>query len=237
MVDQKDMSPRQARAVLGLGRNEAIDPTTLTRAYRAAVKAAHPDRPGGDAARLRQVVAAHALLKTRAEPASEPEAPDRPAPPPAPIEEAPVVLTLSPAEAAWGGEIMIDLADGRTLRIRAPAGLRPGDRLRAGETVLTIEVRTEADITLRGDDLWLTRALPADAPRGGRLAVETPDGPMMLWIGRQALDRGLVRLSGRGLPARGRHAAGDMFVRLAPAPAVESAARGRLRAFAQAWAG
>jgi curved DNA-binding protein len=236
MVDQKDMSPRQARAVLGLGRNEAIDPAALTRAYRAAVKAAHPDRPGGDAARLRRVLAAHALLKARAEPATDDAPADQPAAP-APIEEAPVVLTLSPAEAARGGEILTDLADGRTLRIRAPAGLRPGDRLRAGETVLTIEVRTEADIALRGDDLWLTRALPADAPRGGRLAVETPDGPVMLWIGRQALDRGLVRLSGRGLPARGRHAAGDMFVRLAPAPAVESAARGRLRAFAQAWAG
>lgn len=237
MVDKNNMSPRQARAILGLGRGAETDPAALARAFRAAVKAAHPDLPGGDAARLRQVIAAHALLKGRlAVGEATPETPPEPLPARAgPAEDS--VMTLTPAQAARGGEILAALPDGRTLRIFAPAGLRPGDRLRAGNSLLTVEVRSEEDLALRGDDLWMTRALPVDAPRGGRLAVDTPSGPILLWVTQRALDRGHVRLSGQGLPARGRHAAGDLFVRLAPAPAVESAARGRLRAFAETWAG
>ena len=51
-------------------------------------------------------------------------------------------------------------------------------------------------------------------------------------------ERKLVRLVGQGLPARGQHRRGHLFLRLAPAKAgqADSAARALLRRFAAAWA-
>ncbi|HPA38825.1 MAG TPA: molecular chaperone DnaJ, partial [Phenylobacterium sp.] len=49
--------------------------------------------------------------------------------------------------------------------------------------------------------------------------------------------RGLVRLPGQGLPARGRRREGHLFLRLTPQTrTTASAARTLLRRFAAAWA-
>jgi curved DNA-binding protein len=77
VVATRTMDSRRARAVLGV--RGKPDEATLRAAFRKAVKASHPDRPGGDAARLREVVEAYGLLK--AAPVSQPPAP----PPPAPV--------------------------------------------------------------------------------------------------------------------------------------------------------
>jgi curved DNA-binding protein len=95
------------------------------------------------------------------------------------------------------------------------------------------------DMLVRGDDLWINAAVP---PRllahGGRVAVETPLGRRIVWLSRKAGERRLVRLEGQGLPARGPHRQGHLFLRLSP-PAggqADSAARTLLRRFAAAWA-
>lgn len=55
------MTPAEARRVLGLGAADR-DPELVRRAYRAAVRRHHPDRPGGDADRFRRSVLAFELL-------------------------------------------------------------------------------------------------------------------------------------------------------------------------------
>ena len=55
------MTPAEARRVLGLAPG-ADDSAALRRAYREAVRAHHPDRPGGDAERFRRSVVAFELL-------------------------------------------------------------------------------------------------------------------------------------------------------------------------------
>ncbi|MBX3480057.1 MAG: molecular chaperone DnaJ [Caulobacter sp.] len=228
MVARTDRERREALARLGL--RAEPDAAGLRAAFRQAVKATHPDRPGGDAESLRAVVAAYELLK--ASPDVQPSPPSAIAPAASAETD---TLTITPALAASGGEVMVTLADGRRLKVGLPAGLRAGDRVRAGAAMLTVAVRGESGLTLRGDDLWLTTDLPGDTPHGGRLDLDTPGGPREIWIGRRALARGLVRLSGQGLPARGPHAAGDLFVRLRPAARPESGARSRLRAFQANW--
>ena len=52
----------QARAILGL-RSDAA-PQALIGAFRIAAKQAHPDRPGGDAARFREILSAYRLLQS-----------------------------------------------------------------------------------------------------------------------------------------------------------------------------
>ncbi len=224
VVATRTMDTRRARAVLGV--RGTVSETALRAAFRQAVKAAHPDRPGGDAAKLREVVEAYGLLK------AAPAETTAPAPAPAPV--SPDSIEISPALAASGGRAFARLADGRRLAVELPAGLRPGDRVRAGDVMLAVTVKAGDGLILRGDDLWLSAEIPHGS--GGRLPVATPGGPREIWIGRRDIARGLVRLTGQGMPARGPHAAGDLIVTLkAPPTPPESGARTRLRAFQAAW--
>jgi curved DNA-binding protein len=218
------LSLADARRILRLG--PLATPADARRAFREAAKRLHPDRPGGDAEAFRAALEAHRLLQ------GEPRA--LPAPPPVTEDR----LTITPRMALEGGERDVMLADGRRLRITLPAGLREGERLRAGDVTFTIAISAEDDAQVRGDDLWMTaRLAPALLAEGGRVAIETPLGRRIVWITRKAAERGLVRLERQGLPARGGHPQGALYIRLAAEERpVESSARTLLRRFAAAWA-
>lgn len=221
-----------ARALLGVA--PGADERELRAAYREAAKRAHPDRPGGDAALFRDVLAAYRLLQ------------DQPPPrqihfPPActaaemPVSQA--LLEIDVATAVGGGAM--DLAiDGRRLRLKLPAGLRVDDKVRVDGVTFVVRHQGAREALIRGDDLWLTGQIDKRVlAEGGRVEVETALGPRLAWISTKAASRGLVRLPGQGLPARGPHAAGDLFLRLeAVSSGVESAARSLLKRFAAAWA-
>ena len=222
---------KQAREVLGVA--PTADDADVRKAYLAAAKRAHPDRPGGDAEAFRLVVEAYERLRDRPgrDPFFQAPAPVRPVPKPG-------VLTITPEVAIGGGDVEHGAFDGRRIRITLPPGLRAGDAIRADGVELTIAVRSEGGVIVRGDDLWLSiRVDPAVLVQGGRIAVDTPLGRRIVWITRKAGARGLVRLPGQGLPARGRRREGHLFLRLSPReePA-DSPARTLLRQFAAAWA-
>lgn len=226
----RPLTARAAREALGVG--PLAGPGEIRRAFREAAKRAHPDRPGGSAERFRAAVDAYHLLQ------GLPKVADRIVQPPARREPVAAQLSISPMTALKGGHADHRLADGRTIRITLPPGLRTGDTVRAGETELPVVVRSEGDMILRGDDLWLTVSVtPRILADGGRVALETPLGRRVVWVTRKAGERGLVRLVGQGLPARGRHPQGHLFLRLAPQrSSTDSAARSLLRRFAAAWA-
>jgi len=222
------MSVKTARQVLGVG--PFADPGELRRAFREAAKQAHPDRPGGGAERFRQVVEAYHRLQV---------VPERIVQPPAPRPPEPTVLNIGPLVALRGGFVEHGLADGRRIRLRLPAGLRTGDTVRAGGAELKVLLQGAPDMLVRGDDLWITAAAPARVlAQGGRAAIETPLGRRIVWLTQKAGERRLIRLVNQGLPARGPHRQGHLFLRLSPPEAgqVDSAARTLLRRFTAAWA-
>lgn len=226
-----EMTLTQAREVLGV--RPLASPGEVRRAFREAAKQAHPDR-AGDEARFRRVVQAYHLLqgvKPAAEWIIQPPATTARA-------ERTDQLFISPQIALAGGGAEHVLADGRRVRIALPAGLRLGDRVRAGTAELTVAIRGDATTLVRGDDLWVTVTVARRTLEdGGRVSLETALGRRIVWITRKAGARGLVRLVGQGLPARGRHGQGHLFLRLSPqAGAADSAARTLLRRFAAAWA-
>lgn len=240
------MTPKRAREVLKAPAN--ADPAGLARAFRAAVKACHPDHAGGDAERLRQVIEAHRLLQQLHEARQEmfpPSAAEAPRPAPRPEPQATTEhVDISVCEALFGGERRVRLASGRELDVRLPPGLRSGETLRlagaAGrcDVLLKICVAGEANLSVRGDDLWLKVSAPLkQIDEGARLEVDTPRGRRAVWLSRKAGLKRLMRLPGEGLPARGGHARGDLFLRIEAeeAPA-ESAAKTLLRRFAATWA-
>jgi curved DNA-binding protein len=223
------MTLKTAREVLGV--SSLSTPAEVRRAFREAAKRAHPDG-GGDDGAFRQVVEAYRRLRNPVE--------DGLAPPPARTAQPTpdLRLTIPPITALLGGVAEHRLPDGRTLRITLPAGLRCGDKVRAGGCKLEVYVKADAGVLVRGHDLWMTVHLPpATLKKGGRVTLETPLGKRVVWITRKAAERGLVRLEGQGLPARGRHPRGHLFIRLAQtAGATDSAALSLLRRFAAAWA-
>lgn len=227
------MTAKQAREVLGAG--PLAGPAELRRAFREAAKRAHPDRKGGDAERFRQVVEAYHILQTAPVPR------DRISQPPAtvsrPIVSSPT-LSVPPLIAMTGGKVEHRLPDGRRVKIELPAGMRAGDTVRVGEAELEVAIRGDGEMLVRGDDLWITVKIePRLLAEGGRIGVETPLGRRIVWLTKKAGERGLIRLVGQGLPTRGRHRQGHLFLRLAADSATgDSAARAQLRRFAAAWA-
>lgn len=225
------LSLSAARALLGV--TPDADERELRKAYREAAKRAHPDRPTGDAALFRDVLAAYRLLqdtpivRTTFPPVVASAAPvsDR------------VFLEINIATAVDGGSQDVEI-DGRRLRLKLPAGLRDGDRVRVDGVLFEARLRGQDGALVRGSDLWLTGKVdPRVLAEGGRVEADTPLGPRLAWISTKAAARGLVRLPGQGLPARAEHKAGDLFLRLEAAEAgAESPARSLLKRFAAAWA-
>lgn len=231
------MDARRAREILGL--SVFHSGTDLRRAFREAAKRAHPDRKGGDAERFRAVVEAFHALQDPAAPGARPRR-VAPSPPPVARTRPPGsdVLSVPPLAAMNGGRLDHILPDGRRIRLTVPPGLRAGDVVRAGDVDLTVAIRGDGTMLVRGDDLWITVTVePRVLADGGRIAIDTPLGRRVVWVTRKAAERGLVRLVGQGLPARGRWREGHLFLRLTPVEGkVDSAARTLLRRFTAAWA-
>ncbi len=221
----------RAREVLGVQPLATAD--QVRRAYREAAKNAHPDRVGGGGGgdQFREVVDAYNRLSYA------PVAEGTSAPVSAPIEPG-GMLVISPMVALLGGSATHRLVDGRRIRVRLPAGLRTRDTVRAGGAELLVAVTPDAGMQVRGNDLWVSVTVdPRTMIEGGRVALETPLGRRIVWVTRKAGERGLVRIVGQGLPARGRHAQGHLFVRLsATSGQSDSAASALLRRFTAAWA-
>ncbi len=194
------LTAEQARAILGLAPDAS--PHAVIGAFRVAAKAAHPDRPGGDAARFRDILAAYRLLQSL---------PRLPAV--IPLAESPAAephVEIEPLIALFGGEADAALTDGRRVRARIPAGARHGETISVGAAALKVRIKAEPAIQVRGSDLWVTAEVaPGVLEQGGRASVATPLGEKVLWISRKVAERGLVRLEGQGLPARGAPSAGQ----------------------------
>lgn len=192
-----------AQAMRVLGPCAADGPQALQAAFRAAVKASHPDAPGGDAARFRGVVDAHRTLKSALGAGASGDE-QRLTPP---------TLEISPAQAVRGGTHVVRAPDGRRLLASLPAGLRAGMTISVAGRLRRVAIVREDGASVAGDDLSLSvSANPALMRRGGVIAVETPVGPRTVRLPPQDLSAFVVRAPGAGLPARFGRPQGDLLV-------------------------
>lgn len=233
------LSIEDARRLLGL--DGPAGSQALAVAFRAAVKAARPDQPGGDAERFRRVILAYRLLQTqvRALPAPRHDA----APAPSPVQTAPrpsfppPLVVLTPMQALTGGSVVVE-AWGRRLLIHVPPGVRTADRIRLKgfPSLLRVLIRPADGLSVLGADLFMDQAV---APRmmrdGGRIEIDTHAGPQPAWLVPDMVEPVRLCLRGLGLPARGRRKAGDLFVRLIPSDDLPSAAEDMLLRFTRVW--
>ena len=233
------MTAGQARELLGLP--AGADAAALGRAYRAAVKSVHPDLGAGDPERLRLVIEAHRVLKTLGE-ARLAFAPATTSHTAATAPQT-FALGISLREVFVGGRRKVTVAGGRALNLRLPKGLRDGEALRlkglgdgGADILVRVNLKPEAGVTVRGDDLWLELAAsPGQLKAGKRLMVDTPRGRRSIVAPEGAAEGRPIRLKGQGLPARGERPTGDLILKL-QLKAEEPASKKLLRRFSARWA-
>ena len=111
----------------------------------------------------------------------------------------------------------------RTLNVRIPKGIRPGQQIRlagqggmgigggdAGDLFLEVEFNPHSRYRADGSDLYLELPVtPWEAALGAKVKVMTPAGEIGLSIPPNSQADKKLRLKGRGLPGK---APGDLFV-------------------------
>lgn len=213
----------RARALKVLGLAADFSPQDLSRNYRAAAKLAHPDRLQGNAERFHALAQAFEALRVLEQPVV--------------VTTLPLhhIMAISPVVALQGGRVERALSNGTPLVLDILPGVRQGDELQVGDQIVEITIENTPGSLIRGDDVWADARLDErQLSQGGRVAVETPIGRRLIWITAKASARGLVKLVGQGLPARGSHRAGDLFLRLVPhRRRLEHATRDLLQRFAE----
>lgn len=238
------MTSKDACTLLGLKAPVGGDP--LKAAFRKAAKAARPDQ-GGDEERFRRVIEAYRLLQAletaRALPAAEPTPPLKKTGPAGPHRP---TLEITPAEALLGLVRQVEVANGKRLGLRLPAGLRAGETVRlagqgpgGADLMLTVAIRNEAGQRVIGDDVWLDCDVDQSVlTYGGRLKVQSPSGDHAVIVPPALPAPYRLRLKDLGLPAREGKPQGHLFLTLKPAIQAKADPAGeRLSRFKRAWMG
>jgi len=113
----------------------------------------------------------------------------------------------------------------RTLNVRIPKGVRPGQHIRlsgqggagigggeAGDLLLEVQFNPHKLYSVEGMDLTLKLPVaPWEAALGAKVKVPTPEGAVELKVPAGAKSGQRLRLKGRGLPGR---SPGDLYARL-----------------------
>lgn len=127
-----------------------------------------------------------------------------------------------------GGSMRISV-NGRTLDVRVPKGIRPGQVIRlagqgeqGGNLLLEVEYATHPRFEVDGRNILYTLPVaPWEAALGATVSVPTLGGTVELKVPPNSEAGRKLRLRGRGLPGTGVAAAGDQIVELevqAPTP-------------------
>ena len=137
-------------------------------------------------------------------------------------------LTVAFADAIAGATTRITLPTGATLDVRVPPGIEDGQTLRlrgkggegleggpAGDALIRIQITPDPRFARDGDDVRTELSVGLkQAVLGGAVQVPTPAGAVAMTIPPDSDTGRTLRLRGRGVPARGDRAAGNLYVTL-----------------------
>lgn len=135
---------------------------------------------------------------------------------PIPYKEMDLTLTLGEAVRGASRTLAVRGPGGqKEIEVKTPPGLAPGDKMRLAKEglVLRIAVSGESGFALRGRDVVGKAVVrPWQAALGDKVEVASPTGTVTLALPAGTASGRKMRLQGRGLPARGKHPAGDLLV-------------------------
>jgi molecular chaperone DnaJ len=136
------------------------------------------------------------------------------------------------------------------IRVNIPAGAEPGKRIRlrgkgeagirggpAGDLYIVPRIRPHPLLTRAGRDLSMELPITVrEAVDGGSVEVPTPAGGVKVKIPEGAQSGQRLRVKGKGVPANGKSAAGDLYLRLMVRVPKEKIAEDILEKIDQAYA-
>jgi DnaJ-class molecular chaperone len=132
------------------------------------------------------------------------------------------------ATVASGGSIRVALPTGKTLDATIPVGIEDGKQIRlrgqgnpgqrngaAGDVIITIRFALHPLFKVEGRDLRLDLPITLyEAVLGGKVRVPTLTGEVETSVAPGVSGGRVLRLRGKGLPAAGEGAAGDLLATL-----------------------
>ena len=127
-----------------------------------------------------------------------------------------------PLEAVHRGEPVRVTVAGRSLDVRVPKGVKPGQAIRlagqapgGGDLLLEVEYAAHPQFEVDGRNIiHVLPVAPWEAALGATVSVPTLGGPVDLKIPADSEAGRRLRLRGRGLPGTGGAADGDQIVEL-----------------------
>ena len=134
-------------------------------------------------------------------------------------------LAISLEDAVNGGEKLVRLPTGKELKIKIPAGITTGQTIRLkgqgqeapghrpGDALITVTLAPHPLFKVEGNDLRAEIPVTLyEAVLGAKVRVPTLSGAVELSIPKNTSSGRTFRLKGKGLPGKGKAAAGDLFV-------------------------
>jgi DnaJ-class molecular chaperone len=123
-------------------------------------------------------------------------------------------LTISFDEAVHGTEKRVNI-EGRQQKIKIPAGVDDGSRIRFGTYDVIVDVTPDPKFQRQGYDIILNQEISfSQAALGDQVEVATIDGPVKIKIPSGTQPETLIRLRGRGVKSVRGGGRGDEYVRI-----------------------
>jgi len=166
---------------------------------------------------------------------------------PARGEDFAVAITASFAESVVGGTRRIVLTNGEQIDVKIPPGLKDGQQIRVkgrggagrnggpnGDVLIQVTVAPHPYLTRDGNDLRMDLPVTLkEAVLGAKVPVPTLSGTVNLSIPANSNSGAVLRLKGKGVPAHGGEAVGDLYVRLVVA--LPGRPDAQLKSFVEGW--
>lgn len=129
-------------------------------------------------------------------------------------------LAVSLEDAVSGATQRVTLASGKTLDVKIPVGLEDGQQIRlrgqgqnGGDAIVVVSIAPHRIFQREGRNIRVDLPVSLkEAIEGAKINVPTPTGAVALTIPAGSNGGKTLRLKGRGWPAAGGHAAGDLLV-------------------------
>lgn len=123
-------------------------------------------------------------------------------------------LTISFDDAVHGVEKQVSI-NGKAQKVKIPAGVDSGSRIRFGEYDVVIDVMPSSKFQREGSDIVSEQELSfSEASLGTEINVETIHGPVKLRIPSGTQAETLFRLRGKGVPRIRSNGTGEHYVRI-----------------------
>jgi DnaJ-class molecular chaperone len=160
-------------------------------------------------------------------------------------------ITVGFEEAARGGTRRMTVPTGADVDVRIPSGVRDGQQIRLrgqgapgrnggpnGDLLLQVTIAPHPFFTRDGNDVKMDLPITLkEAVLGGKISAPTLGGAVQLTIPPNSNSGAILRLKGKGIPARGTSGggeqAGDLYVRLVVA--LPDKPDAELHKFAESW--